>query len=109
MSLPGFEPATLWFLAWHLDRFAIETVDYLCFKLFQYSEMTGNKHDKWGRGVKEAIYIRVLRPSLNRDACRFQLPHIWDPLLTSLSERCWSISGQSAEEVHSTWTKAPKG
>ena len=40
------------------------------------------------RGVKEAIYIRALRPSLNRDGGRFQLPHIWDPLLTSLSERC---------------------
>ena len=60
------------------------------------------------QGVKEAVYIRALRPSLNRDGGRFQLPHIWDPLLTSLSERCLLISSHSAKEVHSTWTKAPK-
>ena len=42
MSPPSIEPATFWFLAGHLDRLAIETVDYLCFKLFQYSEVTGN-------------------------------------------------------------------
>ena len=42
MSPPGIEPATLWFLAGHLDRLAIEEVDYLCLKLVQYSKMTGN-------------------------------------------------------------------
>ena len=45
MSPPGIEPAKLWFLAGYLDRLAIKTVDYLCFKLFQYSEMTGNAWD----------------------------------------------------------------
>ena len=29
----GIEPATIWFLAGHLDRLAIETVDYMCLKL----------------------------------------------------------------------------
>ena len=33
MCPPSIEPATLWFLARDLDRFAIEAVDYLCFKL----------------------------------------------------------------------------
>ena len=43
MSPPGIEPATLWFPAPHLDRLAIQTVDYLFFfKLLQYSEVTGN-------------------------------------------------------------------
>ena len=43
MSPPvGFEPATLGFLAGHLARLAIGTVDYLYFKLLQYSEVTGN-------------------------------------------------------------------
>ena len=45
ISRPSIEPATLWFLAGHLDRLAIETVDYLCFKLLQYGEVTGNA---WG-------------------------------------------------------------
>ena len=30
------------------------------------------------RGVKEAIYIRALNPSLNRDGGRFNLPPVWD-------------------------------
>ena len=46
MSPPSIESATFWFLAGHLDRLAIETVDYPCFKLLQYSEVTGNA---WGR------------------------------------------------------------
>ena len=30
------------------------------------------------RGVKEAIYIRALNPSLNRDGGRYNLPPVWD-------------------------------
>ena len=47
MSPPGIEPATLCILAGHLDRLAIEAVDYLtvCFKHLQYSEVTGNAWD----------------------------------------------------------------
>ena len=35
------------------------------------------------RGVKESLYIRMLRPDLNRDGGRHQLPHLWDDLLGS--------------------------
>ena len=42
MSPSCFEPTTLGFLAGHLVRLAIGTVDYMCFKLLQYSEVTGN-------------------------------------------------------------------
>ncbi|XP_066279172.1 uncharacterized protein [Branchiostoma lanceolatum] len=34
------------------------------------------------RGIKEAIYIRALRPSLNRDGGRYRLSNTYDPLLT---------------------------
>ena len=58
MSPPGIEPATLWFLARHLDHLAIEAVDYLCFKLIQYSEMTGYV---WGVSKHVAIqYIKLI-------------------------------------------------
>ena len=42
MSQTGIELATLRFLAKHLEGLAIDRVDYLCFKLLQYSEDSGN-------------------------------------------------------------------
>ena len=33
------------------------------------------------RGVKEAIYIRALNPSLNRDGRRYNLPPVWDNII----------------------------
>ena len=33
------------------------------------------------RGIREAIHIRLNKPTLNRDGGRFQLPHIWDSLI----------------------------
>ena len=57
MSLPGIDPATLWFLAGHVDRLAIKAVDDLCFKLVQYSEMTGNT---WGVTIQYLKFIMVI-------------------------------------------------
>ena len=39
--------------------------------------------DWYRRGVREAIYIRVNKPNLNRDQGRTRLSHSWDPLLQS--------------------------
>ena len=44
------------------------------------------------RGVKEAIYIRALNPSLNRDGGRYNLPPVWGQHHQEESE------GRQAEE-----------
>ena len=38
------------------------------------------------RAIKEAIYIRVNDPSLNRNIGRYHLPHIWGGVLLNISE-----------------------
>ena len=38
------------------------------------------------RAVKEAIYIRVNNPTLNRNIGKYNLPHLWDGLLQSIPE-----------------------
>ena len=51
------------------------------------------------RGVKEAIYIRMNQPSLNKDGGRYKLPKVYDPLLKSRVEKgARSSSGQTADE-----------
>ncbi|KAH3826961.1 hypothetical protein DPMN_128889 [Dreissena polymorpha] len=47
------------------------------------------------RGVKEAIYIRALRPVLNKDGGRYQLLHTWDHTITSLT---LTISGVNVSQ-----------
>ena len=44
---------------------------------------------KWfQRGVKESIYIRALKPSLNKDGGRYNLPPIWNNIIRKrLTER----------------------
>ena len=36
------------------------------------------------RDIKEAIYIRVNDPLLNRNLGKFQLPHVWDQILKDM-------------------------
>ena len=36
--------------------------------------------------IKEALYIRVNNPSLNRNIGKYNLPHIWDEVLFNTSE-----------------------
>ena len=38
------------------------------------------------REIKEAIYIRVKNPSLNRNIGKYNLPHIWDKVLFYISK-----------------------
>ena len=36
--------------------------------------------------IKEAIYIRVNNPSLNKNIYKYHLPHIWDEVLFNISK-----------------------
>ena len=38
------------------------------------------------RLIKEALYIRVSNPSLNKNVDKYHLPHIWDEVLLNISE-----------------------
>ena len=38
------------------------------------------------RTIKEAMYIRVTNPSLNRNIGKYNLPHIWNRVLFSIPE-----------------------
>ena len=38
------------------------------------------------RWIKEALYIRVNNPSLNKSIGKYHLPHIWDEVLHNTSE-----------------------
>ena len=46
----------------------------------------GREDQNLMRTIKEAIYTRTNNPSLNRQICKFHLPHIWDEVLLNISE-----------------------
>ena len=47
----------------------------------------GVEDDWFARGVREAIHIRAHHPSLNKDGGRYQLPHIWDSLISNINSK----------------------
>ena len=48
--------------------------------------IVGREDNSLARKIKEAIFIRVIDPSLNRNIGKFQLPHIWDEVLARSPE-----------------------
>ena len=40
--------------------------------------IVGREDQNLTRAIKEALYIRVINPSLNRNIGKYHLPHIWD-------------------------------
>ena len=57
------------------------------------------EHKWFERGVKEAIYIRAMNPSLNRDGGRYNLPPVWD---NTIKERLTDI-GAGTENGGGAW------
>ena len=48
--------------------------------------IVGREDQNLMRTIKEALYIRVNSPSLNRNMGKYYLPHIWDAVLFNTSE-----------------------
>ena len=48
--------------------------------------IVGRKDQNLCRWIKEALYIRVNNPSLNKNIGKYHLPHIWDEVLHNISE-----------------------
>ena len=46
----------------------------------------GREDQNLSRAIKEALFIRVNNPSLNRNIGKYHLPHIWDEVLLNTSE-----------------------
>ena len=48
--------------------------------------IVGREEQNLMRAIKEALYIRVNNPSLNRNIGKYHLPHIWYEVLFNTSE-----------------------
>ena len=48
--------------------------------------IVGREDQNLLRTIKEALYIRVNNPSLNKNIGKYHLPHIWDEVLHNISE-----------------------
>ena len=49
-------------------------------------KIAGREEDSLARTIKEAVYIRVNNPTLNRNIGKYNLPHIWDRVLFTIPE-----------------------
>ena len=47
------------------------------------------------RTIKEALYVRVNNPSLNKNIGKYHLPHIWDEVLFNISITKLKLKGPS--------------
>ena len=48
--------------------------------------IVGREDQNLMRTIKEALYIRVNNPSLNKNKDKYHLPHIWDEVLCNSPE-----------------------
>ena len=48
--------------------------------------IVGREDQNLTRTIKEALYIRVNNPSLNKNIGKYHLPHIWDEVLFNSPE-----------------------
>ena len=61
------------------------TAQVTTFNITNFS-IVGREDHNLKRAIKEAVFIRVNDPSLNRNIGKYHLPHIWDEVLNTTSE-----------------------
>ena len=66
----------------------------------------GREEQNLMRAIKEALYIRVNNPSLNRNIGKYHLPHIWDEVLFNTSELKTKIRPSGHSICHMAITSA---
>ena len=49
-------------------------------------KILGREENNMARTIKEAMFIRVNNPTLNRNIGKYNLPHIWDRILLTIPE-----------------------
>ena len=63
------------------DHIHIESPDHRVD--FKDTKVLDRDQSWWERGIREAIYIRTLKPTLNRNEGRYTLPTVWNRVISS--------------------------
>ena len=63
--------------------------------------IVGREDQNLTRAIKEALFIRVNDPSLNRNIGKYHLPHIWDEVLHTTSEL--KLNWPSGHSIKPPW------
>ena len=58
----------------------------IVYNIYNIVKIVGREDQNLSRTIKEALYIRVNNPSLNKNIGKYHLPHIWDEVLLNTSE-----------------------
>ena len=72
---------------------------------------TTDSESRWfERGVKEAIFIESMNPTLNRDGGRYSLPQVWDNIIKRRMriERMRGVGDQPLDSQESNVNTMPK-
>ena len=55
------------------------------------------------RTIKEALYIRVNNPSLNRNIGKYHLPYIWDEVVLNISDLNLKLMLTCGNSINNLW------
>ena len=65
--------------------------------------IVGREDQNLARSIKEAIFIRLNDPSLNRNIGKYQLLHIWDEILVNSHELKFTDKPKNLQDTSVTY------